>query len=73
MKPKPLLGDEFDPSVLIDPPMSYEELIHNYNKVCSLLDSAYEIVELFEAKTPSQVEGKRKWLESARKHGASSF
>lgn len=45
----------------------------DYHDARSLIDSAYEIVELFETKTPSQIEWKRKWLESARKHGASSF
>lgn len=37
----------------------------------SLLDGCYEIVELFTPETPSQVEWKQKWLEGARKHGAS--
>lgn len=45
----------------------------DYHDARSLIDGAYEIVELFEAKTPSQIEWKRKWLGAARKHGASSF
>ena len=45
----------------------------DYHDARSLIDGAYEMVELFETKTPSQIEWKRKWLESARKHGASSF
>lgn len=45
----------------------------DYHDARSLIDGCYEIVELFEAKTPSQIEWKRKWLGAARKHGASSF
>ena len=43
----------------------------DYHDARSLIDGCYEIVELFEPKTPSQIEWKRKWLESARRHGAS--
>ena len=71
LKLKKLLGDDFDILALIDPPMGYEELMFRYNEARSLLDGCYEIVELFEPKTPSQIEWKHKWLESARKHGAS--
>lgn len=42
----------------------------DYHDARSLLDGCYEVVELFDAKTPSQVDLKRKWLEAARKHGA---
>lgn len=61
LKLKKLLGD--------DSP-DYQTL---YEDACNMLDGCYEIVELFETKTPSQIEWKRKWLESARKHGASGL
>lgn len=49
------------------------QVIHaKYEDARSIIDGCYEVVELFEAKTPSQIEWKRKWLEAARKHGASS-
>lgn len=49
------------------------ELIQSkYEDARSLLDGCYEIVELFNPETPSQIEWQRMWLESARKHGASS-
>lgn len=38
----------------------------------SLVDGAYNIVELWEAETPSQIEWKRKWLNDARILGASA-
>lgn len=44
-----------------------------YEDARSLIDGCYEIIEIWKAETPSQAEWKRKWLESARKHGASSF
>ncbi len=44
-----------------------------YEDARSLIDGCYEVVELFDAKTPSQVEWRRKWLEAARQHGANSF
>lgn len=52
--------------------LDWQVLFAKYEDARSLIDGAYEIVELFEPKCPSQVEWKRKWLESARKHGASS-
>ena len=45
----------------------------DYHDARSLIDGCYEIVELWKAETPSQIEWKRKWLESARKHGASGL
>ncbi len=48
-----------------------KELHEKYEDARSLIDGCYEIVELFDAKTPNQIEWKRKWLESARRHGAS--
>lgn len=53
--------------------LDWQVLFTKYEDARSLIDGAYEIVELFEAKTPSQIEWKRKWLGAARKHGASSF
>ena len=44
-----------------------------YDDARSLLDGAYEVVELFNPQTPSQVEWKQQWLEGAMRHGASSF
>lgn len=40
-------------------------------ELVELVDGAYEIVELFNATSPAQIEWKRAWLEKARKHGAS--
>jgi hypothetical protein len=44
-----------------------------YDDARSLLDGCYEIVELFNPETPSQVEWRQQWLESARKHGSSGL
>lgn len=44
-----------------------------YDDARSLLDGCYEIVELFNPETPSQIVWKQKWLEGARKHGASGL
>ena len=41
-------------------------------ELLSLIDGAYEIVELFIAKTPAQFEWKREWLKKAREVGAVS-
>jgi hypothetical protein len=43
----------------------------DYNEACSLIDGAYEVVELFPAESPSQIKWKADWLAAARKHGAS--
>ena len=40
------------------------------SEMCSLLDGAIEIVCLWEAKSPSQIEWKKNWIEKARKYGA---
>lgn len=45
----------------------------DYHDARSLLDGCYEVVELFNPETPSQVEWKQNWLEGARKHGASGL
>lgn len=34
----------------------------------SLLDGCYEIIELYEPKSPAQVEWKNNWLEKAKKN-----
>lgn len=51
--------------------LDWQVLFTKYEDARSLLDGCYEIVELFNPETPSQIEWKRKWLEDARKHGAS--
>lgn len=53
--------------------LDWQVLFTKYEDAHSLIDGCYEVVELFDAKTPSQVEWKRRWLEAARQHGASSF
>lgn len=50
-----------------------DSLKSQYNDARSLLDGCYEVVELFDPETPSQAEWKQKWLEGARKHGASGL
>jgi hypothetical protein len=70
MKLKRLL--DFDPFIdPIETALAYEELKAKYEDARSLLDGCYEIVELFKPETPSQIVWKQKWLEGARKHGAS--
>lgn len=49
------------------------DLTEKYDDARSLLDGCYEIVELFKPETPSQIVWKQKWLEGARKHGASGL
>lgn len=50
-----------------------DDLREKYDDARSLLDGCYEIVELFNPETRSQIVWKQKWLEEARKHGASSL
>ena len=66
MELKRLLGDD-------SPILDYSELRFLYDDARSLLDGCYEIVELFNPETPSQIVWKQKWLEEARKHGASGL
>lgn len=87
MKVKKLLGDSYFPPEMSEAALAirdleferdeyesgYEHYVWLYKDARSLIDGCYEVVELFDAKTPSQVEWKRKWLEAARQHGASSF
>lgn len=42
----------------------------NCSEMRSLIDGAYDIVMLYKAETPAQIEWKSNWLEKARKHGA---
>lgn len=74
MKLKKLLGnpDHDCPPEMSDTALTIRDLEFKYEDARSLIDGCYEIVELFNPETPSQIEWKRKWLESARKHGASS-
>lgn len=39
------------------------------DQAVELMDGCYEIVEIFDATTPSQIEWKKNWLEKARKLG----
>ena len=48
-----------------------ETIKNRYEEAQSLIDGVYEIVELWKAESPSQIEWKKRWLENARKHGAS--
>lgn len=81
MKLKKLLGPDFDcpPEMsevaltIRDLEFTAADLTEKYDDARSLLDGCYEIVELFNPETPSQVKWKQKWLEGARKHGASSL
>lgn len=41
-----------------------------HDEMLSLIDGCYEVVELWNATTPSQIEWKRNWLERARAMGA---
>ena len=43
------------------------------NELLELVDSCYEIIEIFEAKGEGQVNWKKRWLEKARECGATSF
>ncbi len=56
-----------------DSELTREQLLKTIAEMRSLIDGAYEIVELFDTKTPSQVEWKKKWLQNARDHGASTW
>lgn len=74
MKLKKILGSDHDyPPEMSDAALAYRDLEFNYDDARSLLDGCYEIVELFNPETPSQVEWKQQWLESARKHGSSGL
>ena len=53
--------------------LDWQVLFTKYEDARSLIDGCYEIIEIWKAETPSQVEWKRKWLEAARKHGASGL
>ena len=52
--------------------LSKSELKERYKDACSLLDGVYEVVECWKVEGYN-IEWKRKWLESARKHGAEPF
>lgn len=54
-------------------PTKEEYLMERYYDAVCLLDGCYEIIELFQPQSPTQVAWKQSWLEEARKHGASSF
>lgn len=41
------------------------------NELLSLVDGCYEIIEIYKPQSPAQVEWKKRWLEKARKLGAS--
>lgn len=71
MKLKKLLGDpDFDcPPEMSEVALTIRDLEFKYEDARSLIDGCYELVEIADV----NAEWKRKWLESARKHGASSF
>ena len=43
----------------------------NINEMRSLIDAVYDLVYIFKPSSPAQEEWKKKWLETARKYGAS--
>ena len=51
--------------------LSKSELKERYKDACMLLDGCYDVIMIWKAEAPSQIEWKRKWLESAWRHGAS--
>ena len=50
---------------------SFRAVFPIYKEAQSLIDGAYDIIELWKAESPAQIEWKKRWLENARKHGAS--
>lgn len=48
------------------------ELNKGNEEMLSLIDGAYDIVELYKAKSPAQKKWKQEWLKKARKFGAGS-
>jgi len=55
------------------PQDAYRQLLKKYEEAQSLIDGAYEIVELYKSSDGSEYSTvwKNRWLENARKHGAS--
>jgi hypothetical protein len=54
---------------------SYDSDVQIYSKkpevaAIELLDGAYDIIEIFDAKTPAQIAWKKAWLIKARELGA---
>lgn len=60
-------GIGLDPSHVID---LCRKALDAPDERAALIDGAYSIVELWEAKSPSQRKWKADWLRKARKHGA---
>ncbi len=51
--------------------MSKQHLNERYKDACSLLDGVYDVIFIWQPKSPSQEVWKKQWLERARAHGAS--